>query len=276
MNARAQPYRLDQTWGASPFRACRADRRFAYSTYVPSSEQASPGRRRPLLVVMHGTDRRPEQMRELFEPLAEELDCVLLAPLFPAAVTPDEELHNYIFLRYKEIRFDEILLSMVDEVAQTLHAAADRFWMAGFSGGAQFANRFAYLHASRLAGVSIAAPGMITSLDTGERWFAGIGGVEAEFGRPIDWQGLKRLPVQVVVGGEDTRPEVLVAPTSPLFCPGINDRGSNRVERALNLHNLLVEAGVRSQFDLVPGADHLPSELHPCVAAFFRAAFSRA
>jgi acetyl esterase/lipase len=190
-------------------------------------------------------------------------------------VTTDEETHNYIFLRYGDIRFDQLLLSMVDEVAAAINVATDRFWMAGFSGGAQFANRFAYLHASRLAGVSISAPGMITSLDAQAAWFTGVRDVEELFGAAVDWPGLRRLRVHVTVGGDDIRPEVLIPPSSPLFCPGINDSGSNRVERAMSLHRLLIDAGVAATFDLVPGADHVPSDLQSSIAAFFRAEFQR-
>jgi pimeloyl-ACP methyl ester carboxylesterase len=212
-------------------------------------------------------------MRDLYLPLAEELGCVLLAPFFPAALTEDEETHNYIFLHYREICFDEILLSMVEEARKQFNLSVGKFWLAGFSGGAQFVNRFAYLHASRLAGVSIAAPGMITSLDTGQQWFAGIGGVEDHLGKQVDWAGMRQMTVHVAVGSNDTRPEVTIPQVSPLYCPGINDSGNTRVDRAKKLHELLIESGIKSQFDEVPNADHHPGDLMPAVAAYFRREF---
>lgn len=267
-----QPYRLDQTWGVFPSRACRADRRCSYSIYLPSSLANDASRPRQILVLVHGTDRRPEQLRDMYLPLAEELGCILLAPFFPAALTDDEETHNYIFLRYRDISFDEILLSMVEETKERFEVNEEKFWLAGFSGGAQFANRFAYLHASRLAGVSIAAPGMITSLDAGQQWFAGIGDVEEKMGQSVDWAGMRNLTVHVAVGANDIRSEVTIDQSSPLYCRGINDSGNNRVERAKKLHDLLIEAGIRSQFDLVANADHHPADLMQAVAEYFRIA----
>lgn len=274
MTMHDRPYRLGQTSGVFPSRACRADRRCSYSIYVPSSPACKPDGTRQLLVLVHGTDRRPEQLRDLYLPLAEELGCVLLAPLFPAALTDDEEAHNFVFLRYRDIRFDALLLSMVEEAVELFNVSAGKFWLAGFSGGAQFANRFAYLHASRLAGVSIASPGTVTLLDGGKDWFSGVGLVEDALGQAVDWAGLRELNIHVAVGSDDTSTEVIIPESSPLFCPGINDSGSNRVERAKRLHDALCEAGVGSQFDLVPNADHVPGALMPVVSEYFRRAFS--
>ncbi|MDA7415099.1 hypothetical protein PGB34_01860 [Xenophilus arseniciresistens] len=215
-------------------------------------------------------------MRDVYLPLAEELGCVLLAPCFPAALTADEELHNYVFLRYGDVRFDELLMSMVDEVLAQYEVSPGKFWLAGFSGGAQFAHRFAYLHASRLAGLSLAAPGTITSLSPHQQWFTGVKGVQSILGIDIDWVGLRALKVHVAVGANDTRPEVTIPPSSPLFCPGINDSGGTRVARAIRLHELLIDAGIESHLDIVPNADHVPSDLVPAVSEYFRQAFAKA
>ena len=48
-----------------------------------------------------------------------------------------------------------------------------RFLLHGFSGGGQFVHRFGYLHADRLAGLSIGAPGRITYLDPDRPWWIG-------------------------------------------------------------------------------------------------------
>ncbi len=74
------------------------------------------------------------------------------------------------------------------------------------------------------------------------------------------------------VGANDIRSEVTIDQSSPLYCRGINDSGNNRVERAKKLHDLLIEAGIRSQFDLVANADHHPADLMQAVAEYFRIA----
>ncbi|MEJ7757326.1 MAG: hypothetical protein WKF83_14410 [Nocardioidaceae bacterium] len=75
-----------------------------------------------------------------------------MAPLFPAGIIEPDDIDNYKWLEYHGIRFDKILLAMVDEVAQKYHLDARRFLLHGFSGGGHFAHRFFYLHATRLQG----------------------------------------------------------------------------------------------------------------------------
>jgi predicted peptidase len=268
---KAPLFRLDQTTGCFPFRACKADRRFSYTWYVPSSfrpEQAGSTR---LLVVVHGSERAPEVARDLFLDLAEETGCIVLAPLFPMAVTAHEETHNYLFLAYEGIRFDQVLLAMVSEVAQRYGVPEQGMWLAGFSGGGQFVHRFTYLHASRLAAVSIGAPGLVNTLDPTRDWFVGVRDVVRRFGQPVDWEGLKRLKVQVVVGSEDTANDILIAPGDPLYANGVNAAGANRVERARFLSGLLREAGIDARLDVVQGAAHCAAHVQPTVDAFFRA-----
>ncbi len=263
-------FQLDQTTGAFAFQACRADRRFSYGVYVPASYTRARADEFSLLVAVHGSERAPETARALFERLADETGRIVVAPLFPMAVTDDEETHNYIFLQYRDIRYDLILLHMVDAVAQRFGVPADRLWLAGFSGGGQFVHRFMYLHAARLAAVSIGAPGIVHTLDPHRDWFVGVRDVVARFGRDIDRDSLRGLPVQVVVGGDDLATDILVAPPNPLYMDGVNDTGSTRVERAQFLHRLLLDAGVDCRFDLVPGAGHSAQEVQAAVDGFFR------
>lgn len=269
-------FRLDQTSGRFPFRACRADRRFSYSVYVPSSFTVHAPASARLLVAVHGSERAPEAARDLFVDLAEETGSIVLAPLFPVAVTEHEELHNYLFLDYGGIRFDLVLLAMVAEVAERYGVPADRLWLAGFSGGGQFAHRFAYLHAARLAAVSIGAPGLVNTLDPARDWPVGVHDVVPRFGQPVDRAGLRRLKVQVVVGSEDTARDVQFAPGDPLYADGVNDSGAHRVERAGYLHRLLCEAGVDARLDVVSGADHAVAHVQRAVDAFFRACWRSA
>jgi poly(3-hydroxybutyrate) depolymerase len=87
-----------------------------------------------------------------------------LAPLFPSGIIDPSDEDNYKFIKYHDIRFDHVLLAMIDEVAIKYRVNKDRFLLHGFSGGGQFVHRFFYLHPKRLMGVSIGAPGRITYL----------------------------------------------------------------------------------------------------------------
>src|ERR1700712_1870232 len=101
--------------GGTPFFASRHDQRFSYALYVPKDHTptAAP---LPLVVVQHGTGRSAELYRDQWKEFAIEHRCVILAPLFPAGIVEQRELHSFKFLEYQGIRFDEELLHTVDEV----------------------------------------------------------------------------------------------------------------------------------------------------------------
>src|SRR5262249_14104839 len=134
----------------------------------------------------------------------EELGAICLAPLFPASLEQPGELDNYKFLRFRSNRFDLLLLSIVEEIATKWRIEASRFLLFGFSGGAQFAHRFAYLHPQRLQAVVCAAPGSVTLLDETRDYWVGVRDIAGVFGHPLDWAALGRVPFHVVVGADDT------------------------------------------------------------------------
>lgn len=246
------------------------DRRFSYSLYVPESWSPETAARHRFLVAMHGTSRGAETARDLYADLAEEIQCLVLAPLFPMAVTDQEEMHNYIWVSYQDIRYDRILFAMLDEASRRYGVPADRFALTGFSGGGQFGHRMLYLHPERLSAISIGAPGMVTLLDDSRDWFTGTRDFESRFGKRLDLPAIRRVPVHIVVGGDDKHPEINVEPGDPLFAPGINDTGSTRVQRAQALRDSLARHDIRSRFDIVPGATHSPKEVLLAVESFLR------
>lgn len=127
---------------ATPFFACLEDQRFSYCLYVPSGYREEGNTKHPLVVIMHGTERTAAQYRDDYINFSEETGVIILAPLFPAHIIEPEDLENYKAIRFHDIRFDLVLLSMVDEVAAKYRVEADRFLLHGFSGIGQFSNRF--------------------------------------------------------------------------------------------------------------------------------------
>ena len=219
-------YDLEKT----PLIACQLDQRFGYCLYVPRGYQ--PGDPDTgLAVVVHGTLRTPERYREEFSAFAEEHNCIILCPLFPAGIIESQDLDNYKYLEYHGIRFDHILLSMVDEVARKYELDVSRFLLHGFSGGGHFAHRFLYLHASRLRGVSIGAPGMITMIDPERSWHIGTKGLEDKFGIASTLEEMRAVPVHMVVGADDTDTWEINNTSGPLWMEGADAAGKTRVER---------------------------------------------
>jgi len=257
---------------ATPFFACQKDQRFSYCLYIPSNYQEEGDDRRPLVVVLHGTARTAAPYRDNWIPFAEETGAVILSPLFPAHIIDPEDTDNYKLIRYHDIRYDHVFLSMVDEVAATYRVHADRFLLHGFSGGGQFANRFFFLHPHRLQAVSIGAPGMVTLLDESRDWWVGVRNIQEQFGTALDLAAMRRAQVQMVVGADDTQTsEITIQPDwSYWWMEGANSAGVTRIDRLQALRRSFETHGIAVRFDLVPGIGHAGMPVQDTVRDFFR------
>ncbi|SER26549.1 hypothetical protein [Sphingobium sp. YR768] len=257
----------------TPATACKADQRFSYCLYVPP--EVDPAKAR-VLVAIHGTERDNAALRDLFAPLAERHGLIVIAPLFPCGIDDPRDRENYKYIEYGDIRFDTLVLSMVDEVAERYDIGADRFGLFGFSGGAHFAHRFFYLHPQRLDAVSICSPGSVTLLDEQRDWWVGVADMEARFGRWLDLPSMRRTRVHVAVGrADDATWEITHKPGSAAWMPGANDAGVTRVERANSLERSLREGGIDARFDILPGVRHERDRLVASATEFFDAVYGK-
>ena len=252
--------------GRTPVFASQYDQRFSYCLYVP--DDLGPGKA-PLVVIQHGTERNFLLYRDHLASFADEHRAVVLAPLFPAGIGDEHDLHNFKFIEYRGIRYDEVLLAMVAEVAARYPVDPGAFYLHGFSGGGQFAHRFFYLHPDRLAGLSIGAPGRITRLDDSLPWWLGTQDFEQHFGRPIDLDALRRVPVLMVVGDQDVDTWEINNPGESNWLDGVEQTGKTRVDRLRTLKRNFVSHGIDVRFALVPGVAHRGSLTLPPVRDFF-------
>ncbi len=237
--------------GKTPLSASAADQRFSSTLYIPMNYRdiVDP---LPVLVAVHGTGRDVEGARDRFAAFAQEHGVAVLAPLFPAAIDDPNDIHNYKHVQYRGIRFDEILLSMLDEAAKRWRLDIRTILLAGFSGGGQFAHRFTLLHPTRVRAVSIGAPGRVTLFDQ-EPWPLGLGGVEQEFGLDIDLDAIGRVAFQVVVGELDHAEELLAAAADDAREARA---GTTRVQRSQRLAAELRDSGAMVDLEVVAGAAH--------------------
>lgn len=256
--------------GATTFYACRRDQRFAYCLYVPRSYDERRGSSRPLLVVVHGSGRVAESYRNAMRAFADEHDVIVLAPLFPCGVGDPLDQSGYKFLRLDDIRFDLVLLAMVDEVRAGYRIGPERFLLFGFSGGAQFAHRFFYCHPRRLLALSAGAPGVVTLLDERRDWWVGVRGLERAMGCPLELAALREVPVHLVIGALDLdTAEIHMRPPHRFYLEGINDAGEDRPARLRALDESLRRAGIATRFEVVAGVAHDGFAVIPQVTAFF-------
>lgn len=156
-------------------------------------------------------------------------------------------IHNYKVIRYDGIDYGQILLQMVGFVTREWGGIEDgRFGLSGFSGGAQFAHRFWYLHPDRVASLAVAAPGAVTLLDFDTPWPRGVQDENVQVER------LKQTPITIVVGDED------------------EDSEYSRIEVAHSLRDSLYDAGMElEEVTLVRGAGHEEWKLQSTLERWF-------
>jgi poly(3-hydroxybutyrate) depolymerase len=245
--------------GRTPSFAARLDPRFSYALFVPEDirDDEPPLR---LWVFVHGTGRQTELYLDRLADLARAERAVVMTPHFPAGVGGADAIDNYHDLAYAGIRFDEVLLGMVDDVAHRWNVEPSTFFLHGFSGGGQFSHRFLYVHPGRLTAVSIGAPGRVTLPAATAGWPRGIGDLSDRFGHSFDADAVARVPIQVLAGSLDD------TPSTGASYPG--DGGPDRLSRAHSLAAALRDLGARVQMDVVDGVGHDGAAVLPAVVDF--------
>ncbi|HBS98940.1 MAG TPA: hydrolase [Citreicella sp.] len=243
-------------YGDTAIFASSADPRFHMLLYVPPA--AAEGRKVDLLVAVHGTGRTSAlEFRDGFAEFGLYNDCAILCPIFPVNVRGDGARSGYKYMREGDIRYDEVVLAMVAEMAEKYGQDWSQFAMFGYSGGGHFTHRFAILHPEKLWAACIGAPGSVTLLDLDRDWWVGIRDLAEKFGRPFDAAALAKVPVQMVVGGLDLETwEITHKPGAAYYMEGANDAGATRPERLRSLQKSFEAVGVRVTFDEVPGVSH--------------------
>lgn len=209
------------------------------------------------LVAVHGISRRAKQQVQLLAAAADRTGRVVIAPLFG----------RRHWRRYQRIanncRADRALLDLLARVDMQGIARTNRFDLFGYSGGAQFAHRFAMLFPRRIGRLSLAAAGWYCMPDTDKAYPYGLA---ARAGRKADWgprmlAGLDaylRLPITVYVGANDTDRDTALRRSPHLD----GAQGANRFERARRYHASLSELAqvhaIRSRisFTVLPDSHH--------------------
>lgn len=247
------------------------DNRFCYTLYVPRKLRDNDRANTRLLVAIHGTGRMQTLYRDLFAEFAEYHNCIVIAPLFPADVLGDGNLSGYKYLLEGDIRYDHVLLAIVERVCKTYGVSGEKLMMFGFSGGAHFVHRFLMLYPGRVSAASIGAPGVVTLLDPEKPWWLGVGGTDHHLGISVAPEAVAGLPVHLIVGGADTETwEITMEADDRYYMPGINDSGRTRLERLEALKSSLEHYGARVRLDIVPGESHNVEPMAREARAFFR------
>jgi poly(3-hydroxybutyrate) depolymerase len=244
--------------GRTTVYATASDRRFSYCLYVPPGFRASPVGPE-LVVVVHGSPRTFMEFRDRFEDFGAAHNVLILCPLFPVGVSGDGNPDGYKYLSERGLRYDRLLLDIVAEVSARWEVPCRRFGLFGFSGGAQFVNRFLLVRPERLWAASLGAPGSVTLVTDQWDWWVGVRDFRERFGAALDREALRRVPVQTLVGAADLETnEITHREGGRYWMPGANRAGASRPDRLAALHRSLVGAGVEVSHEVIADVGHDP------------------
>lgn len=239
----------DKDRGLVVARLPHSPRGVPYYLYVPAKPRADA----MPLVSVHGISRNASEHAAAFGPLAEATGKVVIAPRFSTRGCR----------RYQRVlddcRADKALLTTLDSAAADIGIAVDRFDLFGFSGGSQFAHRFAMLHPERVNRLALASAGWYT-LPTRHYPFPVAAAPDSPKGARIQatLAGFLAIPTLVMVGEHDTTRDANLRRSLLLD----KRQGLTRVERGARFVQTFRRAADKAgitpvvQFRTLPGCGH--------------------
>lgn len=219
MNAIAQRFDGKEALPRVNFRAFGSPTLREYFSYIPQS--AGPGS--PVLALVHGITRRAAEQIFRFRDEADRSGAILIAPLFPKVT----------YGQYQQVvdrsgaRADLALIEIVEDISEKIGAKPGKFHLFGFSGGAQFAHRFAMIHPNWVASLSLASAGWYTMPDDNLPYPYGIR-THPLPGATFDIGSFLAIERHIFVGSEDRFQDDALRSSHKLNL----SQGANRVERA--------------------------------------------
>jgi len=188
----------------------------------------------PVLVSIHGISRNACEHALAFHEPARRQGITVIAPLFAADRFPD-----YQRLGRRGARADLALLAVLADAEARLGRAIDRVHLFGFSGGAQFAHRFALAWPHLVERLSLAAAGWYTMPIDELRFPYGLAPCRRLPDLRFRLVPLLRRPIRVFVGEHDR-----IDDPATRHDPRVDaHQGRHRLERARRWCEALLAAG---------------------------------
>jgi pimeloyl-ACP methyl ester carboxylesterase len=209
-----------------------------------------------VLVSVHGVSRNAEEHIELLRPLADRHGVPLVAPVFAADRFRD---FQRLGRKGRGPRADLALIRVLNELNLATGWDTSIIDMFGFSGGAQFAHRFALAHPQRVRRLVLGAAGWYTMPDDTLPYPYGTADASGLDAVRLNTVAMARLPTLVLVGERDDRADDEELNRSQVVC---GSQGGTRLERAQNwthaMNTFAADRGEPEQVSLVtlPGVDH--------------------
>lgn len=177
-----------------------------------------------MIVAVHGISRNSRQQLEAFQPVADKLGVWLLVPTFSKLAFGQ---YQQLYQSYEFARAD---------LALNLFLMAWRSWrrlqhlkihLSGYSGGAQFAHRYAMTYPQFVESLHLSSAGWYTFPDPLERYPRGLDHWPRMINKPR-LEEFYHIPILVMVGECDTKRDASLRKTAKIDL----QQGLTRVERA--------------------------------------------
>ncbi|MEZ5743182.1 MAG: PHB depolymerase family esterase [Sphingomonadaceae bacterium] len=195
-----------------------------YYYFVP----ANAGPETPVVVSVHGISLNAAEHMVRMRVMAERTGAAVIAPWFSR-----QHYRGYqkLLCRDGETRADLALIDILDDFARRHGIDSSKVFVSGFSGGGQFAHRFALFHADRVAACATCAAGWYTFPDCEVAYPLGTeagSGPEALSPHP----DAGKVPMHILVGSRDDVAE----PSLNMTPEVVAMQGVGRVTRAKAWH----------------------------------------
>ncbi|GLK52520.1 hypothetical protein [Maricaulis virginensis] len=230
-------------------------------TYRPENLPADA----PVIFVMHGVNRNPDDYRDAWIELADACGLAIIAPGFDRNGFPGSSGYNLgePLPGTDAVSAFDAIEPLFATMRAGLGSTRSGYSIFGHSAGAQFVHRFLMLTPdTHVEAAVVANAGWYTWPDTSVEWPYGFAGAPRT---PLDPGVIAALPVTLLLGEADNDPNA----SNLRQTPEARAQGAHRFERGLNtaalVDRLAADAGLEHGWAVatVPGIAHDNTRMAP-------------
>lgn len=214
-----------------------------------------------VIVAVHGISRQYDDQLEAFRTLADKFGCWLVVPEFEKGAFPQyQKLSKGPYMPRADIALNTLLIAFRKHVG----LPEFKIKLCGYSGGAQFAHRYALFHPNKIASLVICSAGWYTIPNREDAYPYGLKEIPSWMGKAqID--SMLNIPLMVAVGERDTVRDKSLRTGARVD----KAQGMNRLERAHTWFKELAELKGQLLGVTSPRLCVLPEQGHDFAGSFF-------
>lgn len=185
-------------------------------------------------------------------------------------------------------RLDLQLLAMIDHASNIIHDKGQnlgkKILLFGFSASGMFVNRFSFLHPDRVLAVASGSPGGWPIIPVEDykgqplRYPIGIADITTLTGTEFDLDGVRRVPMFLFLGAEDSNDSVIYRDSYEKDDEGLIFAlfGETLQQRWVVAEEIYASSGCMSRFKTYEGVGHdITNEMKSDIIAFYKEQIDR-